>query len=508
MQEIPTKNTGVIIEPPKPKDWIFGAATSIPFEERLADGNWKKYQPTKELQFSFGKYDTMSCVTFSGLNSFEMQVNWMLKNGKIPDDVVKKLRDMGFFDANDQFNCSDWFTAVMSGTTPNGNTLNAVWESIRVHGVLPQSKGLKPEDVQNIQEWLDPTKITQEHKDLALQSLEIFKTNYEWTLLGVSNPSVINKQLQHAPIHIATAVCAGWGVDTPIKTCVQPIQHATCADYSELNKVTHILDHYDPIEKQLAWDYQIPYAIKGVVALKDASQPDNNNMILPDAKKVLFINAGHHDTDAGAVNGDIVERDECKKVRDALKVLLGKRNEYTVHWVPDNLDLNQSIAWVNAKASNINDGLAIDIHFNSLSDKSVGGTEAFHGTSDVSQKIAAALSLGVSKKLGLKNRGAKPDTQTAVGSLGWIRKTKMWASLIEICFITNVADMAVIKAPNGYQNAAQGLLDGIDQIFGIKPPVVTPEPPVQPPVEPPTTKPALDGYTSKELLEELLKRQK
>jgi len=45
---------------------------------------------------------------------------------------------------------------------------------------------------------------------------------------------------------------------------------------------------------------------------------------------------------------------------------------------------------------------------------------------------------------GVPNRGAKPDTQTAVGSLGWIRKTTMWASLVEVCFLTNPEDMKIL----------------------------------------------------------------
>lgn len=200
--------------------------------------------------------------------------------------------------------------------------------------------------------------------------------------------------------------------------------------------------------------------------------------LLKDVKKVVIVNAGHHDGDSGAVHEDIIEAIECKKVRDALVPMLVKAG-YTVHVVPDNLTLAQSIAWANGKAPTLNDGLAIDIHFNYLSNVNARGTEAFHGTSITSSLIAKKLSAGVAAALGIPDRGAKPDTQTAVGSLAWIRKTSMWASLIEIAFITNKDDMEVVRTAEGYQKAATGMLDAINGMFGVVPPPA-PEPPASP----------------------------
>ena len=237
------------------------------------------------------------------------------------------------------------------------------------------------------------------------------------------------------------------------------------------------------------------------------SSDSSEKAILPDAKKRIIINSGHHLTDSGAVSGNIIERDECMKVRDALLPILESRG-YEVLAVPDDLNLSSSIAWANQKAPKLNDALAIDIHFNFLSNNAVGGTEAFHGTSDTSKKITAALSKGISDSLGTRNRGAKPDTQTAVGSLGWIRKTTMWASLVEVAFISNAADMALVQGENGYFKAAKGIADGIDVIFNQ----TAPEPPQPSPEPVPTPTPVpepkdLSDFSSKEMLEELLERE-
>lgn len=196
--------------------------------------------------------------------------------------------------------------------------------------------------------------------------------------------------------------------------------------------------------------------------------------LLPDTKKVIILNAGHwddpdtpHVEDPGATTFEVQEFEECIKVRDQLVPILEDRG-YTVHVVPDDLDLKKSIAWANEKAPNLNDGLAIDIHFNWMSDTQARGTESFYGSSGTSRKIAQALVNGVAKNLQIPNRGAKPDTQTAVGSLGWIRKTTMWASLIEVAFITSAEDMGAISSPNGYKRAAAGIAEGIDKIFGYE----------------------------------------
>lgn len=271
MPEI-TKNTGILVVPLSPKAFLLGAESGVKFEVRLPNADWFNYKPTDEKQykdFSNSNYDTMSCTTFSALNSLEMQINWLIANKKIAEDVLKQLTDWGYFDENGKFNCSDWFTAVMSGTTPNGNDFASVWESIRKHGVLPQKDGFSPADFNSTVEWLDRTKVSTEQKEKALKFLEVFEVAYEFILAGVTNPSVIAEHLKHAPIHIATPVCGGWGNESIVHKCgIEQVQHATCSDGTEKDVATYTYDHYNPFHKKLAWDYPIPWAVKGVLSVK------------------------------------------------------------------------------------------------------------------------------------------------------------------------------------------------------------------------------------------------
>lgn len=186
--------------------------------------------------------------------------------------------------------------------------------------------------------------------------------------------------------------------------------------------------------------------------------------ILEKVKKRIIVNAGHSDSDPGAVT--LVERDEVKKIRDAfVEVMQNKGFEVLV--IPDNLTLPQSIAQANQWAAALADALCIDIHLNSSSNKAVRGVETFYGTTGTSKDIATALANSISLSMGFPNRGARPDTQTAVGSLGWIRQTKAWATLVEVGYISNAEDMAVLNGPDGYKKAALGIARGIHELFGV-----------------------------------------
>lgn len=215
---------------------------------------------------------------------------------------------------------------------------------------------------------------------------------------------------------------------------------------------------------------------------------------LKDVQKLIIINAGHWDNpdtpgidDPGASYNHVIEQVEVAKIRDRLVPMLQERG-YTVKSVPDRLNLPKSIEWANQQTQELNGGLAIDIHLNYLSDTNARGTEAFYGESETSKAIASTLAHHMAAGLGIPDRGAKPDTQTAVGSLGWIRKTKMWASLIEVCFLSNEADINALQGPDGYRKAAKSIADAVDYLFGKE--------------EQPADNP-LREYATMELIEEL-----
>jgi hypothetical protein len=270
-------NTGVLVDKkPRLQDYMAGGETGIQFVVRLPNGNWFTFKPTDEKQH-YKYFDTMACVTFSALNCVEYQVNYLISSKQLSVEQMTKLNELGFIDANGKFNCSDRFTAYMSGTTKSGNYMWKVWESIRIDGLLPESDWSYPIDQDSpIFDWNEYYKDPgQARKDKAKLILEILQIKWEWLWQGATETTdTIREQaslhLQQAPIHIAAPVCPPWSGPEIIQPCgLTQAGHATAIyGIEQLNEVFTSfldLDHYVPYNKRLAPNYCIPYAIKGVV---------------------------------------------------------------------------------------------------------------------------------------------------------------------------------------------------------------------------------------------------
>ena len=176
----------------------------------------------------------------------------------------------------------------------------------------------------------------------------------------------------------------------------------------------------------------------------------------------VFINAGHHLLDPGGFSNPHKENQLTIELRNAIESLFVRTDlEYGI--VPDELNLRQSIDWINKRADE-ND-IAFSIHFNAHSNKFVLGTEAYFFNNREHQ-MAEIFSRTISKSLGINNRGAKADTLTWVGSLGWVRRLKCDSVLVEVCYLTSPIDMARYDV----DSAARGFLDAVREILPRKEP--------------------------------------
>lgn len=271
------KNTGVLIAP-RPGDWQAGGPTGIVYEKRLREGDWTLYLPSDERQH-FRLFDTMACVSFSALNSVETQMNWLLASGMVPEHVVQKIRELGFLDDFGKFNCSDRFTAKMSGTTQNGNYLQNVWDSIRKDGLLPERDW--PSDENFTWEGYY-AEIPQDLKDKAKIILTIIDVAYEWVAMAGQTGvlEAIVKHLKQAPLQLAGPTCPPWNTTEIVQPCgsCNP-SHATLI-YSDQNAGwIDDFDHYDPYRKRISREYCMPWIMKGVVSLREnPAAPDAPGM--------------------------------------------------------------------------------------------------------------------------------------------------------------------------------------------------------------------------------------
>lgn len=169
----------------------------------------------------------------------------------------------------------------------------------------------------------------------------------------------------------------------------------------------------------------------------------------------VFINAGHHLNDTGHIAvGGVRENDLVMKIRDKVKKLYP-----SAFYVPDHLDLRQSIDWVNERCGP--DDIAIDLHLNANNNNSIRGVECYYADDP---KLAEVFSKDIAFRFIVPNRGAIHDSKTWVGSLGWLRKLNCKSVLVEFCYLTNSEDREIITSGKGMDNAAYAIKTALEKL--------------------------------------------
>ena len=170
-----------------------------------------------------------------------------------------------------------------------------------------------------------------------------------------------------------------------------------------------------------------------------------------------FINAGHSNEDSGATSphGNLRESDIAMIIRDELRKKLSNM-KLEVLYIPDELGLRESIDWVNDWCDS--DDLAISIHLNSNENRDVRGIEAYYSENSA---IAEVFARQVAKASNMTNRGVKHDSETYVGSLGWLRNLKCKSVLVECGYISNGNDYLLLSYPSTRQKIADGIINSI-----------------------------------------------
>lgn len=90
--------------------------------------------------------------------------------------------------------------------------------------------------------------------------------------------------------------------------------------------------------------------------------------------------------------------------------------------------------------------IAVEYHFNAANKKATG-TETIvpDQSSELEKHLADRITFVASNVLGIKNRGVKPESDTARKRLGWMRQS-CETILHEICFIDNPKDVDAFVA--------------------------------------------------------------
>lgn len=163
----------------------------------------------------------------------------------------------------------------------------------------------------------------------------------------------------------------------------------------------------------------------------------------------VFINPGHHVTlDSGAVNPITGDREvdvaiECAKLVE--KYLLNAGVECTVGQYNELYEI--------CDASNAYDAdLFVSIHCNACASHKAQGTETYYKSFN-GQRLANYIQSQIIRSLPTIDRGVKE------GNLYVLKRTEAVAVLVELAFIDNTEDLALLK--NRIDDFARAIARGV-----------------------------------------------
>jgi N-acetylmuramoyl-L-alanine amidase/Mannosyl-glycoprotein endo-beta-N-acetylglucosaminidase len=177
----------------------------------------------------------------------------------------------------------------------------------------------------------------------------------------------------------------------------------------------------------------------------------------------IMISAGHGgiengSRDPGTVVDGVTEAREMILLRDLIVQNLRSRN-YEALAVPDDLSMQQTLDWVNSRAT-VGD-IALEIHANAFSDTTTRGVAVFYLANNDERKAQAEVLLQtyIRRAPQIPSRGAKPDTQTGLGKLAFCREIVIPSLLMEVGLLTNADDRRILQSQR--QDIALGIAEGL-----------------------------------------------
>lgn len=175
----------------------------------------------------------------------------------------------------------------------------------------------------------------------------------------------------------------------------------------------------------------------------------------------IMIDAGHGGKDPGAIGQKgTKEKDITLKIAITVAALLQQAGIMTKLTRTSDVfvDLDDRAKIANAFGAN----LFVSIHCNSATDRSANGIETYcYKFGGDGEKLAKAVQKELIAATGLRDRSVK------AANFAVLRETAMPAILVELCFISNPAEEALLNNPSFQAKCARAIVDGILKYLGI-----------------------------------------
>ncbi len=230
--------------------------------------------------------------------------------------------------------------------------------------------------------------------------------------------------------------------------------------------LANVIDDNDYRLFTLPNDIKANRPFRVVIDINRPTPPVNFSFTAGLKNKVIAIDPGHGGTDCGAVglNGTqekTVTLAVAQKVRALLekagaKVVMTRQTDRDVYG-PNASAVDELRARVVAAGKA---DIFVSIHANSFTDRSVNGTATYYY-----RKSLYDVMLAQSLQDNLIKAGNLTDRGISSANFYVIKRSTMPAALVELAFISNPNEEALLKNPDFQQRMAQGIYQGIDNFF-------------------------------------------
>ncbi|ETT67308.1 MULTISPECIES: N-acetylmuramoyl-L-alanine amidase family protein [Paenibacillus] len=245
----------------------------------------------------------------------------------------------------------------------------------------------------------------------------------------------------------------------------------TVTDYPDVSGIRYSLYSTNPYTVRFVIDLNTPknYSVEVsgdsskliVIDLNAQAPGDTSTQPGNSGRKLVVLDAGHGAKDSGAV-GVTGKYEKNFNLAVILKAaaLLRQENKIDVVLTRSDdtfLELKERAAIAN----NLGADLFISVHANSSGSAAASGTETYYQR-DASKALANVMHKYLVQATGLSNRGVR------YGNFHVIRETKMPAVLLEVGYLSNKKDEALLFTEALQNNVAASMVSGIKEYLGIQ----------------------------------------
>lgn len=199
-----------------------------------------------------------------------------------------------------------------------------------------------------------------------------------------------------------------------------------------------------------------------VVEPKSVNAVKADEVEVDDDRELIVIDPGHGGIDPGSVVDGIYEKDVNLEV--ALKLQAALEEEGYSVMITRNDDESLSLLERTEFANEVGAELFISLHQNSYGeDTSVNGIEVYYNNREKSvesEEIAQLIQDGLITETGAKDRGIRAYNELVV-----TRETTMPSCLIEMGYMSNPTELALMNSDSYQDKMVTGIVNGINQFF-------------------------------------------